>query len=395
MVEAYITPEVLTWARERRQLDVVTLSRGVVSPPETIFAWESGEARPTFKQAQRLAGRLRVPFGYLFLSEPPALLPQIPDLRRTGDGPPLSVSPDFVDLLNDVLTKQQWFREYKQGQGEEALEFVGKYKNSDAVGEVATDIRATLGINNAMRRRALNWEAFIRELIDSAEGAGLLVLRSGVVENNTHRPLDVEEFRGFAISDDLAPLVFINSRDYKAAQIFTLAHELAHLWIGESGISNPDYRLRSGEQGNAVERRCNRIAAEMLVPTDDFLGRWRSGEALQAQTQALARHYKVSTMVILKHAYEAGVVASTEYWQQYDALLAQLAARNSLQAEDGGGNAYATYLARNSKALTTAVLESVAEGTTLHGEAAHLLNVRVGTLDGLARHLIGERSNLA
>ena len=122
-----------------------------------------------------------------------------------------------------------------------------------------------------IRRTSHTWDEFLRELTRSAEATGILVMRSGIVGGNTRRKLSVNEFRGFVISDDLAPLVFINGRDSKAAQIFTLVHELVHVWIDRSGISNPDPKDVPAELRNTVETFCNSVAAEVLVPHADFL----------------------------------------------------------------------------------------------------------------------------
>ena len=180
------------------------------------MAWETGDLRPTFRQAQQLAQALYIPFGHLFLSEPPVLELPIPDFRTFPGQPPQEPSPEFLDLLNDVLTKQQWFREYRESEGIEALPFVGAFKPSDSVGTVSGNIRETVDVDGA-RNRASNWEGFLRELSRNAEDSGIMVMRSGVVGNNGHRPLSVEEFRGFAITDEIAPVVFINGRDFKGS----------------------------------------------------------------------------------------------------------------------------------------------------------------------------------
>ena len=170
--------------------------------------------------------------------------------------------------MSDVLGKQQWFREYRESEGIEELPFVGSFGPTDPVTEVAGNIREVIDVDGA-RQRASNWEGFMRELTRNAEQSGIMIMRSGVVGNNTHRPLDVEEFRGFSVSDHVAPLIFINGQDFRGAQIFTLAHEMAHIWAEQGGLSNPDYGLRSEWEDSTVEQFCNRVAAETLVPGED------------------------------------------------------------------------------------------------------------------------------
>ncbi|MCH8994001.1 MAG: ImmA/IrrE family metallo-endopeptidase [Chloroflexi bacterium] len=384
--EAFITPELVRWARERDDLTTETAAKRVNVKPEKFDAWEKGNARPTLRQAQTLANKLKIPLGYLYLSAPPVETLALPDLRTVADEPPRRPSPDLFDLLNDVLRKQQWYREHQEAAMAGPIPFVGRYSLNDSRDTIAADITATLGVNDEMRRRATSWEHFLRLFIGQAEAAGILVLRSGVVENNPHRKLSVREFRGFAISDDLAPLVFINSQDAKVAQTFTLAHEIAHLWVGESGVSNPDYRQLSVQQSNSTERLCNRVAAEILVPREDFLLKWDGNGTVEANFQTLSARYRVSQLVVLRQSFDLELLTREVYWNHFDRLIGQ---KGSAKGE--GGSFYATLFARNSNTLTTALITAVAEGTVLHRDAARLLNVKVKTLDGIAERLLGSR----
>ncbi len=386
VVEAFITPELIKWARERNNLSPDIAAQKINAK---FTAWEKGDERPTLRQAQQLAQKLYVPFGFLFLSEPPSEDIPLPDLRttRASLGPP---SPDFLDLLYDVLRKQQWYREYQEDEGAEPIPFIGRFALTDSVEAIASNIVSTLGINTAMRQECRNWEGFLREFIRRAEQARILVLRSGIVENNTHRKLDVQEFRGFAISDDLAPLIFINGRDWKAAQIFTLAHELAHLWIGESGISNPNYLRRPSQQENDIDRKCDQIAAEVLVPNSDFQVRWQDDGDVTRNLDRLAPHYRVSKFVVLRRAYEKQKLASGE---EYRAYYHDLMAGVKPKGTDGGGDFYSTLLARNSNALTLTLLAAAAEGRISDRDASRLLNVKIKTVEGIRKQLIPGRSS--
>ena len=159
-------------------------------------------------------------------------------------------------------------------------------------------MRETLAFDLERRQEVGTWEEARRELISHAEDVGVLVMVSGVVGNNTQRKLDPQEFRGFALADDLAPIVFINGTDTKAAQIFTLAHELAHIWLGASAVS--DARPEQVAVTDTVERWCNAVAAELLVPLESIRNDFDSGLNLASELQRLARAYKVSTLVVLR-----------------------------------------------------------------------------------------------
>jgi Zn-dependent peptidase ImmA (M78 family) len=208
-------------------------------------------------------------------------------------------------------------------------------------------------------------------------------MRSGIVGGNTRRKLSVAEFRGFVVSDDLAPLVFINGRDAKAAQIFTLAHELAHIWIGTSGISNTAPQEVSREQSNVTERFCNAVAAEVLVPEVDFQTACRNVLFTHDALKKLAARYRVSIMVVLRRAYDLGKIGRDQFFKLLAEEQHKQQERAVARTEDSGGNFYLTLPARNSRRLTETVLEALQGGSLMHREAAKLLGVKVATLPKL------------
>lgn len=214
MAKAGINGNQVKWARERAGLQLSDLSKALHLAEDKIAAWETGEEQPTFRQAQKLADRLRVPLPYLFLTAPPEEDSPIADLRTVRNEARATFSLDFKEILNDALYKQNWYKEYLQNTGQASpLEFIGKYSVESEVESVAKDIQAALGLNEQFRKSARSKPDFLSKLVQQAEEAGILVLISGVVKNNNHRKLAVDEFRGFVLSDSTAPLVFINGND--------------------------------------------------------------------------------------------------------------------------------------------------------------------------------------
>ena len=220
MTTALITPAVLSWARQRAQMEPDRLAEKTGVNINKVLLWEQGEAKPTFRQAQAVARVLHVPFGFLFLSQPPEEDLPIPDLRTVGSNPAHQLSVDVRDVITDVLYKQDWYRDSLLGQGAESLPFLGRFDDNSSAADIARDMVEILRLTIADRQSNNNQATFLDLLVERAENAGLWIMRSGIVGTNTHRPLSVEEFRGFAIFDDFVPVVFINGKDAKAAQIF-------------------------------------------------------------------------------------------------------------------------------------------------------------------------------
>lgn len=381
MAEAFVNAEMIRWARERASLGVDTFARKVHTKPEKVLSWESGEARPTFKQAEKLAHVTKVPFGYLFLSQPPEEHLPFPDLRTRPDAPPPHLDADFMDLVQDVLFKFDWYRDFLIERGAAPLSFVGGFKKTAGAKQIADDIAKRLGVNDRVRRESRNWEDYFRTLCIRAEEVGVWIMRSGVVGSNTQRPLSVDIFRGFAMADPIAPLVFVNGRDAKAAQIFTLAHELAHIWLGESGISDP---IAGRNALRGTEAKCNQIAAEFLVPENDFLQYWQLKASLDENASQLASAFRVSRFVIALRGLGLGLVDKDDF----DAFHVQEQRRWAKQREEPTkGNYYRTAPARMGSHFIRAVVNSAMSGEVLLRDAGALLNAKPKTIQEMYRKL--------
>jgi len=258
-------------------------------------------------------------------------------------------------------------REFLIERGEESLPFVGSRSPRDASEAVAAEIRAALELTPGWSRELGTWEDALRLLIQRIEGLGVLVMINGVVENNTRRPLEVEEFRGFALSDPYAPLIFVNGRDAKAAQMFTLVHELAHIWIGEGGVSAIEGLLPGN---NAVEVFCNQVAAEALVPRREIEDVWNRREDTIDQVNRLKRRFKVSPIVVARRALDLDLMDREEFSEFYRAYREE-AARRRARAPNGG-NFYLTLGTRLGKRFPAAVFSAAKEGRLAYREAYQL-----------------------
>lgn len=378
-IRVSVEGSLLEWARERSRLP----SESLLSRFPSLPAWERGDAQPTFEQLEKFANATHTPIGYFFLSSPPEEIVPIPDYRTVRDQGVASPSADLLDTLYLCEQRQEWYREYAMRNGQDPLPFVGSLNKRIAVVEAAEYMRKILSFE--VSQRGSSWTETLRRLADEADSKGILVMVNGVVGSNTHRKLDPREFRGFALVDPLAPVVFINGADTKAAQIFTLAHELAHVCLGQSAIS--DVSLTSWG-ANTVERWCNDVAAEFLVPIDE-VSSLHSGDDLHGdQVEKLARKFKVSTLVILRRIYDAGILGLGQYRKLYAEELDRVLSLMEDRTSNGGGNFYNTQPLRVSKRFARALIVSTLEGNTLHRDAFQMLGFKkVSTFQELAHRL--------
>lgn len=383
MTTALISPVVLRWARERAQLELERLAEKAHVKAEKLLRWEQGDTKPSFKQAQDLAKALHIPFGFLFLPHPPAETLPIPDLRTIGNHAAGTISTDLRDLLADVLRKQDWYRDHLLEQGAERLPFIKRFSIDMAAKTIATDLTATLNLTLANREDAKNWEGFLNLLMEKAEAVGVWVMRSGIVGSNTHRLLDVQEFRGFAICDDIAPVVFINGKDAKAAQIFTLVHELVHLWVGQSGISDLSLAQPADAHHRRTELLCNLVAAEVLVPEIPLRARWQAREPVELNAAQLASFFRVSSVVIARRAFDLGLTD----WRAYFAYYQRQVELWRQEKKGSGGDPYRTIPVRNGRRFTEAVVRSATERNLLLRDAGKLLGVNPSKIGRLAQEI--------
>jgi Zn-dependent peptidase ImmA (M78 family)/transcriptional regulator with XRE-family HTH domain len=371
---AYINPKILKWAIARSGITKSHLAEKLNCEESHIEQWENATPIP-FEKARKAAKLLQVPFGYFYLPTVPDDGLPLPDRRRRGDRK--KPTPEFLQLLNDVLVRQDWYLDHLKSIGQATKKgFVGSYGVSSRVADVAADIRNTLKIKSDLRNTISSWSEYMSALVRNAEDVGILVMRSSIVGNSTTRHVRTEEMQGFAIADEPAvPLVFINSEDYKASQIFTLAHELAHVWIGQSAITKTNEVEPDTDQ---IEAFCNRVAVDVLVPPNEFQYAWDSTSPAR-RLDILPRRFWVSSLVILRRARETGRITATQFQEMLESE------REKMQTvkRAGGGDFYRTLFVRMGNKFTHSVVRELAKNNLLIRDAARLLSVAPKTLPKL------------
>ncbi|MFT4804712.1 MAG: Zn-dependent peptidase ImmA (M78 family)/transcriptional regulator with XRE-family HTH domain [Psychroserpens sp.] len=387
--KAYITPNVLKWARESARMTEEVAASKVSVSVDRLAEWENGENQPTIRQAQNLAKAYKRPFSILFLPEIPRDFQPLQDFRKNGSKP-LSTSSIFI--IREIQQKQSWISDTNEENAEDKLPFVGKYSLNDNPKVIANDIIQTLGIT------AGHYESQnpIKEWITKAESKGIFISRTSFIHSRLK--LDSEELQGFAIADPYAPFVFINSDDWNAPQLFTLVHELAHIWIAETGISNNiELDFKKPSDFNNVEWFCNEIAANALIPETiiknlDIRVFIDSKSVFNA-----ARAIGVSSFSFLVRALNLSIISLPSYkrlkaqadidFKEYLKIEAEKKARQKAKENSGGPNYFLLQLNRNSRLFTQTVLDAFRGGLIEPTLASNLLNVQTNKFQKLEAQL--------
>ena len=378
-----LEPTVLQWARARAELSEDDLAGKMQVKPERVLEWENS-GNISMAQVKRLARATYTPYGYLFLSEPPEDTLPIADFRSRHGEVRRRPSPNLLDTVYAMQRRQEWMREEVIRQYEEPpLPFVGAFALTDDPAKVAEAMRAALDIADGWAASVPNWSAALRYLRDKAEDAGILVVFNGVVGNNTHRKLDPQEFQGFALVDEFAPLVFVNNADFKAAQMFTLAHELAHIFVGETGVSHFEDMQPADDN---TERFCDKTAAEFLVPEGELRTYWWNNAVEHVRPyQSVARRFKVSSVVAARRALDLELMDRGDF-------LAFLYERRDkdwrgLQQSKSGGNFWFNQIWRVGPRFASTVFCAAKEGRLTYAEAYSLTDLKGDTFESIPEQM--------
>ncbi len=377
MARVHVKPELLKWAIYRM---------GDPTPIEVKFpklaSWLNGELQPTLKQLESFAKATSTPLGYFFLSKPPEETFPIPHYRTISDKQSSNPSPNLIETVHTMERRQDWMREYLIDVGQDPLDFVGSAKEIHDPKIIADLMRKKMNLETNWASRRGTWQNALSDLLQRIQDIGILVMINGIVGNSTRRKLDVEEFRGFVLVDEYAPLIFVNGADGKAAQMFTLAHELAHVWIGLSAAFDLSLLQPSDDK---IERLCNESAAEFLVPENDFNQLWNEIKNDKNKYQQAARYFKVSELVAVRRALDLEFITFEDYKEFYE-IREKEEEERAKNKSGGGGDFHNNANWRIGPKFADAIIGQVKEGKTLYRDAYKLTGIKGMTFDNFVKH---------
>jgi Zn-dependent peptidase ImmA (M78 family) len=373
--EIDVNPDMISWAITRAGFQL----QDFLDNHPTVFKWLEKVKKPTVKQLEDFAKAVHIPFGYLFLNEPPSEVIPFP-FFRTGKSAPLNkVSLNVYDTILILQRRQEWLVDYLLDNGQGPLAYVGKFTPNADYLTIVEDIRKTLKLDAEWAKNFKTLEDTLNHITEKIEGAGIIVNFNGVVENNTHRNIPVEECRGFVLVNAIAPFMFVNAADAKAAQLFTIVHELAHVWQGVSAGFNNEQLLPANDP---VERLCDLVAAEFLVPAASFLALWEKKNDIVA----LSRYFKVSQLVIARRALDLGKFDKSAFFTVYNAFMERV--RLKKEEQGSGGNFYATARKRISVSFASYVNQAVKQEKILYRDAYRITGLKGDTYNNfVTQHL--------
>lgn len=363
--EITINPTLITWAITRAGFDV---DKFLDNNP-IIQKWIEEVKKPTVKQLENFAHKVHIPFGYLFLPEPPKETIPFP-FFRTGNQQTDKVSLNVFDTIQILQRRQDWITEYLQDNEQEPLSFVGRFNENATANEVVADIRNTLELQPNWACNFATWEETLAFITNKIEAIGVFINFNGIVENNTHRPISVDECRGFVLVNPYAPFMFVNAADAKAAQLFTIIHELAHIWLGESaGFDNQNLMPADAP----IEKLCDAIAAEFLVPTSSLIDIWQDKPSIDYAK----RFFKVSPIVIARRALDLGLISRSAFFTFYNGYIESF--KQKKESQKGGGDFYATARKRVSVTFASYVNQAVNQNKLLYRDAYKITGLKGDT----------------
>lgn len=384
-VSVNIQPAILDWAMQKAQMG--SAGSSVI---DLLEKWISGEKTPTFNQIEEVSKKTSIPFGYFFLEKPPVEECKIVEFRTIDSISLQNPSRNLIDTVDLMSNVQEWMAEYNKDNGVSEYSFVGSVEISDGISFTADRIRQELGLSLSWFDEFKSSVEAYKSLRNSITNLGIFVMMNGVVGNNTHRTLSVEEFRAFTLINPYAPLIFINSRDTDNGKLFSLLHELIHIWIGVDNFYNDTYG--ASQKVSKEEQFCNAVAAEILVPDSIFSEEWskQNGNSEHIINE-LGKRFVCSRFVLLRKALDNGKIDQKEFGRLLSLFQRQfMETQNQKQDKaSGGGDFYRTLGTKWDKRFIQALYTSAQSGRTPYRDVYRMTNTTGKTFHELVGRVGG------
>lgn len=359
-----ISMSILDWIE--RTIDVRSLSPKYV---EMFYKWKNKKAEPTFTQLSDFSKHSYIPFGYLFMKEPPEENIELIEHRTINSIEFETPSRNFMDTYHSMQAIQDWMEDYLEENDVPKLNFVGKFAKNPNTEAIVNYMRNLLDLEDTSFIKAKKSESFnrIRQKISDLR---VIVMQNGVVGNNTRRPLDLHEFRGFALLNDRAPLIFINGTDSVSGKVFTLLHEFAHILMGSDDLLNQDSQTYFGIKKE--ETIANAAAAEIILPAKVFRKAWNSKSSQISSIEkikSIADQFDNNEILITRKAFDNKLISKNDY-----ELITKSLLKNYEKKKSSGGDFYRNQKSKLDSNFVIALNESVSNGETSYMDAFRLTN---------------------
>ena len=374
-----VSQSVLSWIIKQVQ------NSAIPSPCLPILnSWQNGKT-PTLHQIEAVSKKTHIPLGYFFLQNPPQEDVPLLQYRTVANAEFNNPSRELIDTIDNMEQIVDWTRNYMLGENSEKNSIVGMCKNESNFMKIASSIRTILGLTETWFDGASNVRESFNKLRGRISESGVIVMLNGVVKNNTHRPLELNEFRAFAMIDEYAPLIFINGADSPNGRLFSLLHEFTHICLGISSLYNVSFYGNYKADGK-IEQICNAVSAEILVPSGIFNDKYQYYKELTNSSNEISKklssYFKCGSVVVARKALDFGLITKDEYKQISDDAIAKF--REEKNIKTSGGNYYSTMETRLDSRFFSLVVDSVSQGKTQYSEAFALTNTNRNTFVKLA-----------
>ncbi|MEI0747931.1 ImmA/IrrE family metallo-endopeptidase [Brachyspira pulli] len=365
-----INNEVLKWARESVNLsidEVIDKIKMKTFTKDDLVKFENGEQLPDLNLAKKLSKLYGISFAVLYMTSiPKNIQPKINDFRQLDS----KLSRNAIFLMRKLINHQEWVKSYLVSNNAKELDFVGTISINSKIEDTIYKIKNVLNIEiNFNKDSKYNFDN-IKELL---ENNNIFVSVGNSYNFNHLSSVEVKEIRGFAIADKIAPFIFVNSSDTDNAKLFTLIHELVHIFIGETGISNISFTNINKQ--NEIEKYCNKVTSEILLPENIFNDYWNksTNENIEEKISFISSKLPVSKLAILVKARSFGYVEENIFNKLFS-KFSNIKLKNKIL--NGQPNPYYIIRNLNTKRFSNYVLDAYYDNNITLKDTCNLLSIK-------------------